>query len=287
MTPGYLDYFAPFLLPDGGLVAVFAGYFDESERLDGHEPICLAGFIFTPAQYKQFRLYWQRNVLRYRGRKFSAFHTTDLVSGHQEYEGLGIPDRLQILDHAIHAIAKNATAGIAVHFSQSEFARKAPANWANTFGSIYTVACSMCLQTTGFWLTELKRQMDVLYVFEAGHKFRAEADEFLAAMGENVEMRQRSRYSNHIFQPKSEPGLQAADFFAWTVTRVMTINDPSCIPRSLRPFVEPIRRLAAASADRFKFYAFTGLRLERFFDDVAAQQLQSFTRRTTRVRGLR
>lgn len=285
-TLGGVDEILPFVFSDGnGLVAVLAGYFDESERPEGHEPICVAGFVFSPGEYKKFRRYWQSNVLRYRGRRFNAFHMTDLVSGKDEYKGLSIADRLVILNHAIHAIQHNARMGVAVHFSQAEFERKAPANWPDIFGSIYTAACGMCLQTTGYWLTQWGCQMDVLYVFEKGHKFRAQADEFLTNFGLDEEMRQRCRYRNHMFELKAEPGLQAADLSAWTVTKAMLLNGSA--PRSLRPFAEPMLRFAGCLGDRYKLYPFQGERLDRFLNEMTTRPMKVFERRGNYPDGLR
>jgi hypothetical protein len=287
-VPAYgLDDYFPFIFPDGnGLVAVLTGYFDESERQEHTEPICVGGFVFTPAQYKRFRRYWQSNVLRYRGRTFSAFHMTDLVSGNEEYKGLTIRDRLTILDHAIHAIERNVTAGIAVYFARSEFEQKAPPGWSDIFGSIYTAACGMCLQTTGYWLTQWGHELDVLYVLEKGHKFRAQADEFLSLFGQQDEFRRLCRYRNHIFELKSEPGLQAADLSAWVVTKAM-VTRGGPVSRSTRPFVEPMVRFVSTIDDRFKLYPFEGKRLDTFFASVLKQPLTLIERKGSYPRGLR
>jgi hypothetical protein len=284
---GGIDEYCPFIFPDGnGLVAVLTGYFDESERREHNEPFCVAGVVFTPAQYKRFRRYWQSNVLRYRGRRFSAFHMADLVGGHEEYKGLKISDRLTILDHAIHAIASNVSAGVAVHFAQAEFEQKAPAGWSDLFGSIYTAACGMCMQTTGYWLTQWGYQMDVLYVLEKGHKFRAQADEYLTMFGQEERFRRRCRYRNHIFELKREPGLQAADLCAWVVTKAM-VTAGGHVSNSTRPFVMPMVDLVHRLGDRFKLYPFEGERLDEFFADVMKQPLNLFVRKGEYPKGLR
>ena len=287
---GGVDEFCPFIFPDGkGVVAVFSAYFDESDRRDGNQPIVIGGLIFTPRQYNRFRTYWQSNVLRYRGRKFSAFHMTDLVSGRQEYEGLAIPDRIVILNHAVTAVERNATGGIAVHFSQAEFEQKAPAHWERVFGSIYTGACGMCLQVTGHWLRQWKHQMDVFYVFEEGHKFKGQADEFLTAFVQDADFRKACRYRQHIWEAKGEPGLQAADLTAWTVARAMAFEDEpkgTDVPRAIRPFLVPMKRFAECLGDRFKLYLFQGKRLDRFFEDMSKPG-RWFKRRGSHPRGLR
>lgn len=222
-------------------MSVVAAYFDESERADGNEPICVGGFLFKPSGYKKFRRYWQSHVLRFKGRQLEHFHMTDLVAGHAEYDGLAISDRLEILNHAINAIRTYTYAGISVTFDQAEFERKAPPDWPDVFGSIYTVSCTMCLESSGFWLREWGCQMNVLYVFEQGHKFQDEAHRLLSAVGQHAEARTLFRYRQHMFEPKTEVGLQAADLYSWVITKSRSI-DGGPVPRSLKPFVAPILR---------------------------------------------
>jgi len=281
---GLADYF-PFLFPNrAGAVVVLTGCFDESERFDGHEPICVGGFLFRPSGYKKFRRYWQSNVLRFRGQRFKHFHMTDLCAGHGEYEHLSIADRLIVLNHAVHAINANALGAIGIHFNQAEFERKAPRNWPDVFGSIYTVACNMCLQATAYWLKEWRCQLHVLYVFEQGHKFEEEADEFLDAVGRHDEARKRFRYRKHMFEPKSEVGLQAADLYAWTITKCIIANGTP--PRAMRPFVESLVRFAAGQ-ERYKLYPFIGDKLDRFLVEHLTRPVLLFAHYGPRKRAFR
>lgn len=242
-------------------------YFDESEQPDGHAPICVGGFLFKPSGYKKFRRYWQSHVLRFRGRRLEHFHMTDLVAGHKEYKGLTISDRLEILNHAIYAIRAYTFAGIAVTFDQAEFERKAPPDWPEVFGSIYTVACTMCLQSSGFWLREWGCQMNVLYVFERGHKFQDEADRLLTVAGQHAEARELFKYRQHMFEPKTEVGLQAGDLYSWVVAKSRSI-DGGPIPRSMQAFVAPILRCVDMN-ERFKVQKLTGDFLDRFLYEGA------------------
>ena len=97
--------------------------FDESIRQDFDEPICVGGYLFKPAAYEKFKRRWHRTVLRYRKRRFTAFHMFDLFAGNDEYEGLLAEDRTAILDAAVTAIGVHAYAGIGTYFDQAEFAR--------------------------------------------------------------------------------------------------------------------------------------------------------------------
>ena len=246
---------------------VLGGYFDESERQENDEPICVGGFFFKPAAYVKFRRDWHRTVLRYKQRRFTHFHTTDLCAGQREYKGLEIADRVVIMNRAVDAIDKHSYAMLAVQFDKAEFERVAPATWPLLHGSIYTAACQMCLQTAGYWLTKWQCPMRVLYVFERGHKFQREADAVMRGISDNEEAQRRFHYRNHIFEEKTkECGLQAADLFAWATTKTRIGR----MTPAFRPFLPAIMRMAATNRTRQKLYPFTGDRLKRFIDEQMA-----------------
>lgn len=266
-------------------MAAFTAFFDESVARGVGEPICVAGVVFTPGDYKRFCRYWCRNVLRNRGQRFAAFHMTDLVAGEKDYGSLSIRERIGVLDHAVLAVSRYATAGVAVCFAQEEFERKAPPDWPEVFGSIYSAACGMCLQATGLWLTRWGHQMEVRYVFERGHSFSAQADEFLTAYGQDRDMRQRCRYRSHSFGAKSEVGLQAADLAAWTIAKAAISNGTP--PRSMVPFVESVMRLANNLNDRYRIHRFEGVLLDRYLHECMTEPLHTFRRRGGHRKGFR
>jgi hypothetical protein len=244
---------------------ILAGYFDESIRTEGGEPICVGGYLFKPSGYARFCERWRREVLRLPDRRqLPHFHMTDLCSGWGVYKGLGIPERVDILDRAIAVIEAHSYASIAVQFDQAEFAQLAPAEWPQYRGSIYTSACHMCLQLSGFWLREWGSHLDVLYVFERGHKFQAEAEDALRAIAANPDASNHFRYRNHRFEDKArEPGLQAADLWSWTVTKTV-VNIGHKTPQALKPFLPALFRLAHVNVDRQKISMFTGEKLRRY-----------------------
>jgi hypothetical protein len=149
--------------------------FDESIRQDFDEPICVGGYLFKQAAYEKFKRQWHRTVLHYGKRRFTAFHMFDLFAGNDEYEGLLAEDRAAILDAAVSAIGAHAHAGVGTYFDQAEFERSVPADWAQRYGSIYALACNLCLQATGYWLDQWQCPMRVDYLFEHGHKHLQEA----------------------------------------------------------------------------------------------------------------
>lgn len=257
-------------------------FFDESDRREGVAPICVGGFLFQPSGYKRFRRYWQSHVLRQRGRRFAHFHTTDLCAGRGEYEGLPISDRIELLDHAVHAITANAYGGIGVHFNQAEFIKKAPAYWPQVFGSIYSVACHMCIQTTAHRLRAWESPANVVYVFERGHKWQHEADELMDSIAMSAEARSAFRYRQHIFEPKAEPGLQAADLYSWIITKA-TVADGKT-PKAMKPFIPAIARFVRGQ-ERYLVHSFTGKLLDRFIaEHISGGRLFTYKRKGNRRR---
>jgi hypothetical protein len=112
-----------------------------------------------------------------------------------------------------------------------------------------------------------RRPQSVFYVFERGHKYQAEAGAFLTAMSQDQELAKRNRYYNHVFEDKRKAyGLQAADIFAWTITKA-TISGPGKVSRSLRPFVPVLTQFFLERSDKYQIHTFTGDVLVRLFEE--------------------
>jgi len=124
----------------------------------------------------------------------------------------------------------------------------------------------MCMQATAFWLNKRNCPLEVLYVFERGHKWQAEADTLLKSIALDDKMRARFRYRNHLFEDKrKECALQAADLFAWTVTKAKSCMGNK-VPPAMRPFISPIMKLARLNS-RQNINMLTGEKLKRFIDE--------------------
>jgi hypothetical protein len=238
-------------------------YFDESVRPDFDEPICVGGYLFKQAAYEKFKRHWHRTVLRYGKRRFAAFHMTDLFAGKRQYEGFATEDRVAVLDAAIEAICAHAYAGVGTYFDQKEFERAVPPDWAQHHGSIYGLACNLSLQATGHWLGEWRCPMKVEYLFEQGHKHWKEADARLKAAVAVPGVAKEFRYRSHAFVDKSEPGLQTADLFVWTMTRVHAHRDGKPVYPA---FVPTLMKLAKAPMPQ-KLHEVTGDKLKRLLHE--------------------
>jgi hypothetical protein len=197
------------------------GYFDESERNDeGLEPLSVAGYIFKPTAYRAFCRDW-REVLRAGPRPTTHFHMTHLYARTYEYEGWSVEDRANVLRVAIAAVRKHMFCGVSVLFSQVDFEELAPPLWRVEYGSMYAAACQMVLNATGFWMHQHRCFLPITYAFESGHRFWDEADQILKGTNQFPELKKKLHYRTHVALDKTEAcGLQAADMFAWIMSRL-------------------------------------------------------------------
>jgi hypothetical protein len=248
------------------------GFFDESERQEANDPIVVAGYLFKQRGYSSLQRLWRHHVLLH-GR-LRHFHTTDLVAGQGVYKGMDISKRQEILTAAVAAIVSHMYAGIAVHFDRTEFEAVAPSDWPERYGSIYTTACNGCLELASEWMRDERSHLSVRYVFERGHKFRAQADSLLTALGGDLDARRQLRYAQHAFEEKdAEYGLQAADLLAWFLARVMVTSKASA---SLRPFLSSLKPLVTRDNSRYRLRPMTGTALRTFIDNNRAARWPGF-----------
>jgi hypothetical protein len=256
------DYL-PFLR--AGLLMFLGAYFDESERDDAQEPICVAGYVFKPSGYEKFRKRW-RYATRIGAKRYEPFHMTDLVGGHGIYKGLSIPERVGLLDHAVDAVTSHAYCGIGTYFDRAEFEAVAPPEWPIVFGSIYGAACQMSVALTAHHLTTQKRcHLRVLYTFERGHKYEDEVDRVLKSIRDNPDQCRNYLYKNHVFEEKGEYGLQAADLLAWTTTK---LESGAWQARSFGAFLPSILRLGGKDESQVRYIKITGEGLHRYLREA-------------------
>jgi len=250
-----------------GLIMALAldGYFDESERTnEGSEPLSVAGYIFKSAGYTGFCRAWKR-MLRAGPTPTRHFHMTHLYAHTYEYDGWSVEARAEVLKLAIVAVREHMHCGISVLFSQSEFERLAPPLYRFEFGSMYATACQMVLRATATWMEHHRCFLPIAYAFESGHRFWDEADGIMKGIGQVPEWKQRYRYRTHFPLDKTEAyGLQAADMFAWIMTR-LNVGVPD--NHTMRAFAPIIPTLVAGQSERYQLFHPNTDGLIRFFND--------------------
>jgi hypothetical protein len=221
-----LGDYAPFFVngQDSLIMAygAYGAYFDESERLEDGDPLCVAGFVFKVTAYKQFCRAWRpflRSALN--GKSIKAMHMTDLVQGKKEFKGIDIPTRVKCLERAVGIVCKHALLVTGAIVDQKEFEETAGPDWPQRFGSSYTALCGRAAQTTAEWMQEKRRFEPIVYTFESGHKWENETNRIFKNIGRTQFLRDLYQYGHHTFAEKCDCyGAQAADIAAWTSVRV-------------------------------------------------------------------
>jgi hypothetical protein len=246
---------------------LLAAYFDESAQSSEPEPISVAGYVFKPKGYEHFCRKWAR-LLRSGPEPVSYFHMTELYAGRGIYEGWNASQRAEILRLAIDAVRKHTYGGISVVFSQADFEKHAPANWAAKYGSIYTAACTMVLRLTCFWLQQRGNDSHVAYVFETGNRFWNEANAILTALAKHPDAKESYGYGSHTgIHKEGAYGLQAADMLAWIMTR-LSVGVPK--NHTMTAFRPHILGLVNGQDDKYQIFWPKTAGLKQFFEENAA-----------------
>ena len=104
-------------------LSALGGYFDESERKDGSEPISVAGYVFKPKSYEHFSRKRARMLASAGPAPTPYFHMTELYARDSDgiYAGWSVEQRAEVLRQAVDAVRKHTYCGVSVLLSQSEF----------------------------------------------------------------------------------------------------------------------------------------------------------------------
>lgn len=188
-------------------IVMLVAYLDESERKSG--TFCVAGFAFAPEQCRKFIKEWSR---LFGG---ITFHMKDIAAGRGEFSTTSQQERDRLLRDAVKLIKKRISFGVAISCDVNEMHRLSP-RFIRGFGDAYPVCCHITMGALGQKITDSGLDERVKYVSEAGHRFQAEANDFISNAVETPVASDFYRYHDHSFLPKSDAvPLQAADFMAW------------------------------------------------------------------------
>jgi len=119
-------------------LSALGGYFDESERKDGSEPISVAGYVFKPKSYEHFSRKRARMLASAGSAPTPYFHMTELYARDSDdiYAGWSVEQRAEVLRQAVDAVRKHTYCGVSVLLSQSEFEAVAPPLWRFEYGHL-------------------------------------------------------------------------------------------------------------------------------------------------------
>ncbi len=247
-----------------GVAFVLSAYFDESARLDAGSIMCVAGYVFKPAEYERFCQQWREMLQEVKPGGVTALHMVDLCHGRKEFAGVPQQKRDDMLRSAVEIINAHIYTGIAVSFRQDEFESMAPANWPRAFGSIYSVACQLTLQVFAQWAGQHDCDEPVAYFFETGHRHQAEANALLDGVGGHPVLGPRFHYHSHSFVRKQDAfGLQAADILAWEWTKYYAETHD----QRIRKTRESLKALILNDPSRYLVTRFQDDTLRRFMQE--------------------
>jgi hypothetical protein len=266
-----LDDVTPLPFDGPGLLMALTldGYFDESYRQDGSEPLSIGGYIFKASSYTSFCRAWKR-MLKAGPAPTTHFHMTNLYARDYEYKGWSVEDRANVFKLAIAAVREHMYCGVSVLFSQAEFEQLAPPLYRFEFGSMYATACQMVLRATATWMEDHRCFLPIAYAFERGHEFWDEANVILGGIGTLPDQKRLYRYRTHFDLDKTESyGLQAADMLSWIMTR-LDVGIPD--NHTMRAFGPIILSLVEGQSHRYQMLHLKTEGLIRYFNDQAARR---------------
>lgn len=208
---------------DKELITVLRAYFDESERPSGI--FCVAGFAFQKRAARMFTKDWTELFP-------DGAHMVDLLARRKQFKNITEKERDNLVRKAVPIIKKHMEAGVVASCNVHEVRALTP-RWICGYGDAYPVCVHVAMFALGDWLREKNSPERVSYVFEAGHKFAAEAHRHMSHVVQAPEMREAYRYHAHAFLPKTDAiPLQAADFLSWEWTK---FRDETLEQRIRRP----------------------------------------------------
>jgi hypothetical protein len=214
------------VLPDGeGMVAVLQAYFDESGTHDGSGRMCIAGYLFAPAQAKKFSKEWGA-VLAAAG--LDSFSASDCANGGKAFRGMPADERDRLARKLIALIRERMTFGVAVVFAADTYEAEATREWVKYYGHPYTTCLQFCLAEVNRWAKRTGFLGEVAYFFEAGHRHQREANERMHNIARDAKKRADYHYASHTFIDKRHARpCDAADYLAWHINRFMRQKFPT------------------------------------------------------------
>ena len=204
------------LLPDGGRVFSTQASFDDGGSAIGNSPIiCVAGYFFCDEVLSPFGREW-RGVLN--GRRFRMVH---LVHGHEDFQGLDVAQRNEMVKSLVGSIKKYMTLGVAISVELKAYKERFPelngplGDMRREVGSPYALCAKLCLGSAARWMEYNNMPPEeTIYSFESGNK--SDLGRFLDSIPKNRALDEQYRFVSSSKVKKNKlPSLDAADLLAW------------------------------------------------------------------------
>jgi hypothetical protein len=198
-------------------------YFDASGGVE-HPAVIVAGYISTVGKWNQFDGEWRKALGR---REFNVpyFHMKEFahsVGPFAEWKG-DEQRRRRFINTLISIIAKYAKAGVACGIKESvwdSINQSYPLQ--ETFGCAFALAGRDCVNKVHHWGEKLNNynRNEIRCVFEAGDKGKGNLMRVVEEAQKPLPIFEPGRPQPELSHPGT-PALQAADFAAWELLKVV------------------------------------------------------------------
>jgi hypothetical protein len=229
-------------------------YFDASGGA-GHPLVIVAGYLSTVGKWKQFDAEWQRILGR---QEFNVpyFHMKEFAHSTGKFEGWKGNEkrRRRFINALISVIIQHCKAGFACAIKDEiwdTLNKKYPLK--ELYGCPYALAGRDCVNKTHMWAEQIHhyQRNEVRCVFEDGDKGK----------GDLIRVVQEAQKPSPVFEPGrpkpalghlGTPALQAADFAAWELLKVIASGKDRGPVDEYRVSLQKLSRAVPVSWTQYK-----------------------------------
>jgi hypothetical protein len=212
---------------------LFRAYLDESEE-EVSGIYAVGGFVAKTHEWEQLEPKWLESLPP----SISHFHTTDCVTGNNEFEGTDIPARAALLDALTDLVISCGVTLIGYGIDANTYEKLAPKKmhneflgnkYAAPFGGVVELACLAMGNDPGpegVWdVLEKGENWEQCAFFIEDNEYRASAARTIAGIRNSPELWWRHRVGTDHYGakvgPSAIPLLQVADLGAYLTGRVL------------------------------------------------------------------
>jgi hypothetical protein len=220
-------------------LAMIICYMDESGTHEASKAVAVGGYVARWEQWIKFRRRWNLLLKKY---GVSDFHMKDIAHFKREFEGWKEDRRNSFLEGAAAIIRRHTILAFGVGFITADYE-------ANERADKYLVCLHGAIQLLLFGTVNYRRFLNlrtgerISFVFDQKPGFEGGAEKVFAYLREKVESADRLLGNITFAQRKDCEPLQAADFFAYEITKALADRRYSARPprRSLLALLEGYR----------------------------------------------
>lgn len=209
-------------------MAMYSACFDESGHPDDSDLLVVAGAVSSVDQWKEFEREWLNALAPFRTK---IFHTVDFYRKSAPFDRMTRTERRKLIE-TLAEIIRNRTEKLFSFSLDMKGYRRINAEWVmdHAFAFPYPLAARSCIGCVEQWAHEQSIDLqEMLFFFEDGAKNK----------GQLKWIAERDKLPEPDFKSKSQlVPLQAADFIAWHLARVLGKKDTDGHPSAIVSLLE-------------------------------------------------